>query len=234
MNILLLKGFNNYFNRIVKKYSAITDYQSNSTSYVSFSGINFNPNDGVATELIIGSTTQQENSKPLDWENIGTPDYLVCYEMEGNPAAAVIKSRWFVLESERTRKGQYRIALKRDVIAEHFDEVLQAPCFVEKGIVDDNENTLLYNKENLTYNQIKQSETLLQDSTECGWIVGYLAKNFNATSGLTPGAIDAEDADPISYIDEADLPFAVNPSAPTTVIAADATKTDLNVMLPIA
>lgn len=65
MNILLLRGFNNYFNRIVKKYTALADYKSHSASYLDFTGINFNPNDGVATELIIGSATQLENNKAL-------------------------------------------------------------------------------------------------------------------------------------------------------------------------
>lgn len=65
MNILLLRGFNNYFNRIVKKYSTLNDYKNNSTSYVEFSNINFNPNDGVATELIFGSTAQREDGQPL-------------------------------------------------------------------------------------------------------------------------------------------------------------------------
>ena len=138
------------------------------------------------------------------------------------------------MEAKRTRNGQYHIVLKRDVLAEHFEDIISAPCFVEKGIIDDKDNPILYNKENLTYNQIKKSETLLQDTTESGWIIGYVAKSFNATSGLTPGTIDAEDAEPIDYIDEEDLPFTVSTSGPTTVIAADATKQDLNVMLPIA
>ena len=182
MNILFLRGFNNYFNRIVKKYSTLQDYKDNSTSNLVFTNINFNPNDGVATELIIGSPDQKEAGSALDWENIGTPDYCVCYE--GDPV--VIRSRWFVLESERTRKGQYRLALKRDVLAEHFDRVMEAPCFVEKGFVNDVDSSLLYNKENMTFNQIKQSETLLKDETGCGWIVGYVsqdAQNYPANTG---------------------------------------------------
>lgn len=66
MNILLLRGFNNYFNRIVKKYSTLQDYRDNSYSYLDLSNINFNPNDGVTTALVIGSTNQQENNLPLD------------------------------------------------------------------------------------------------------------------------------------------------------------------------
>lgn len=65
MDILLLRGFNNYFNRIVKKYSTIADYKTHSASFLEFTGINFNPNDGVATELILGSPSQQESSAPL-------------------------------------------------------------------------------------------------------------------------------------------------------------------------
>jgi len=177
MNILFLRGFNNYFNRIVKKYSTLNDYQDNSSSYLNLDNINFNPNDGVATELIVGNENQKENSAPLDWENIGTPDYAVCYEMVNN--TAVIKFRWFVLESERTRTGQYRLALKRDVLAEHFDQIKTAPCFVEKGFVNNVDSTLLYNKENMTYNQIKNNEKLLKDETGCGWIIGYVSQDKN-------------------------------------------------------
>lgn len=186
MNILFLKGFNNYFNRIVKKYSTLTDYQSNSSSYLNYTSINFNPNDGVATELIVGSTTQREletgpgvpaHGVPLKWEFNGTPDYAVCYEMEGTPAIAVIKYRWFVMEAQRTRNGQYRIALKRDVIADHLNEVLFAPCFIEKGNINNNGDPLLFNNENMTFNQIKQSELLLKDNTSCGWIIGYVSQD---------------------------------------------------------
>lgn len=206
MNILLLRGFNNYFNRIVKKYSTITDYQSNSSSYVAFSGINFNPNDGIATELVIGSVSQKENNKPLDWENLGTPDYLVCYEMEGTPAAPVIKSRWFILESERTRNGQYRLALKRDVIAEHFDNIMSAPCFVEKGIINNNSDPLLFNKENMTYNQIKQSEMLLKDASGCAWIVGYVSQDKTRY----PASGYYESTSPVAvYENYADIPAEI-------------------------
>lgn len=182
MNILFLKGFNNYFNRTVKKYSTLADYKSNSTSFLDYASINFNPNDGVATELIVGSVSQQEpgtgtTTVPLKWEFNGTPDYAICYEMEGTPASAVIKFRWFVMEAERTRNGQYRIALKRDVIADHLNQILTAPCFVEKGNINNNGDPLLFNNEQMSMNQIKQSETLLKDNTGCGWIIGYVSQD---------------------------------------------------------
>ena len=175
MNILLLRGFNNYFNRTVKKYTGLIAYMNASASYLDLANINFNPNDGITTELILGSTDQKENSKPLDWESIGTPDYAICYEMENN--VTVTKSRWFVLESERTRTGQYRLALKRDVIADNLNKVMTAPCFVEKGIINNNSDPLLFNNENVSFNQIKQSEVPLKDASGCGWIVGYVSQD---------------------------------------------------------
>lgn len=176
MNILLLKGFNNYFNRIVKKYSTLADYKDNSNNYLEFSSINFNPNDGVTTSLIIGGPTQTEGDQVLFWEYNGTPDYLIAYETGDN--TDLIRSRWFVLESERTATGQYRVALKRDVIAEHFSEVMQAPCFIEKGNILDITNPLLVNPENSSFNQIKQKETPIIDESGSAWLVGYIQKDL--------------------------------------------------------
>ena len=226
MNILLLRGFNNYFNRTVKKYSTLADYRSNSSSYLDLANINFNPNDGVATELIIGSVNQKENNAPLDWENIGTPDYLICYENN------VIKFRWFVLESERTRQGQYRIALKRDVLAESFNKIIKAPCFVEKGTINDITDPLLYNSESLTYNQIKKAEYELKDNTGTGWIVGYLAKNRANTPVHVSTQIALIDGVPAEYIDEEDLPFSVDPTAGTNVYSY--TPDSMTLLMPIS
>ena len=205
MNILLLRGFNNYFNRIVKKCSTIADYKAESNSYLELENINFNPNDGVATELVIGSVNQLEDNKPLAWDQVGTPDYLVCYENEGDPAVPVIKFRWFILESERTRNGQYRIALKRDVIAEHYDEVMNAPCYVEKGIVLNTNDPLLYNSEGARLNQIKKDEIQIKDESDCAWLVGYLKKGaVSAAGGDDVSAVISKDT--VQYIDYDTLP----------------------------
>ena len=68
MYVLLLRGFNNYFNRIVKFYDTLASYKSNSNSYIEYSNkyINFNPNDHVNTELVLGSTDQLESNALLD------------------------------------------------------------------------------------------------------------------------------------------------------------------------
>lgn len=205
MNILLLRGFNNYFNRIVKKCSTIADYKAKSNSYLELENINFNPNDGVTAELVIGSVNQLEDNKPLAWDQVGTPDYLVCYENEGDPAVPVIKFRWFILESERTRNGQYRIALKRDAIAEHYDEVMNAPCYVEKGIVLNKNDPLLYNSEGARLNQIKKDEIQIKDDSDCAWLVGYLKKGaVSSAGGDDVSAVIAKDT--VKYIDYNTLP----------------------------
>lgn len=205
MNILLLKGFNNYFNRIVKKYSTLADYKEHSNTYLEFSSINFNPNDGVATSLVVGGPTQTEGDQVLFWEYNGTPDYLIAYD--SGDGTDIIRSRWFVLESERTRTGQYRIALKRDVLAEHFSEIMTAPCFVEKGIISNNNDPLLFNSENMSFNQIKQNETLLKDKTGCAWIVGYVSQDKQR---YPSGSTYYESTSPVAtYEDYEDVPAEI-------------------------
>ena len=181
MNILLLKKFNNYFNKIVVKYNTLNEYKERSSSFFAYSNVNFNPNDGVITELTVGNEIQQSGNKPLDWEDSGNPDYLVCYEtVEG---VDTIKSRWFITDSVRNRGGQYKLTLKRDSIADHLDSVEDATCFIEKGVVEDIDDSAIYNKEQITTNQIKSDEFLLKDETQCGWIVGYVAKDRDDGAG---------------------------------------------------
>ena len=195
MNILILKGFNNYFNRIALKYPNLATYQTASEAYFNFANVNFNPADGVSTELIIGNETQQisENNttKPLDWEFSGAPDYLICYESSGSTVS--IKSRWYVIECDRTRNGQYRLLLKRDVISDHYDDVVNATCFVEKGAVESVDDSAIFNKEPIETNQIKSTEFLLKDETQCGWVVGYVAKDRWNGSSIVDTEFDATD-----------------------------------------
>ena len=182
MNLLVLKGFNNYFNRIIKRYSTLDDYISHSESHYDFANINFNPNDGVTATQILGSENQKDAGGPelvpLAWEKDGNPDYIIAYETEqvGIATVQVIRSRWFIVESVRTRNGQYSLKLKRDSIADHLETLLSAPAFIKKGTVSD-DNPLVVNSEGITVNQIKSGETLLKDKTGSAWIVGYMAKN---------------------------------------------------------
>ena len=202
MNILLLKGYNNYFNRILKREDTTTAYKNavvdgNTLNYYEMSSVNFNPNDGVTTSLIVGTGDLLWDAQSGDdklREGKYSPDYCVAYEnvQEGNnKAIEVIRSRWFVLEVERTRDGQYRIALKRDVLADYENELMTSPCFVEKGMINDVNNPLLLNAEGMVFNQIKKSEDFIKDNSKCAWLVGYVKKNIDAN--------DLQNVNPINY-----------------------------------
>ena len=154
MNIYLL-NYNNYYNRICKKEDTLTDYLNYQVGDT-IQGVNFNPNDGVNTELIV-NTNQRAN-------------YLLAVEDN------IINSRWFIIESNRLRNGQHKLMLRRDLIADNYNDIVNAPCFIEKATLNDSDPAI-FNKENMTFNQIKTSETELKDETNSAWIVGYIPKN---------------------------------------------------------
>lgn len=157
--LLLLQGYNNYFNRTVKFYNTVAEYKAYTYHEVE---ANFNPNDGVDTEHVF-------NAADIN------PDYLVVYEDN------TIKSRWFVQEWQRTRAGQYKCSLKRDVKADLYNFYINAPAYIERAMVDVN-NPMIYNAEGGSYNQIKKSETLLNYGNGKRWIVGYLSKTAGELS----------------------------------------------------
>lgn len=97
MTILLLKGYNNYFNRIRKKETSITAYKEASTSYLEYPNVNFDPQDGILTSLVVGSEVQKVDivngqsevigQEVLKFDDLGCPDYLICHDNQ------TIKSR---------------------------------------------------------------------------------------------------------------------------------------------
>ena len=189
MNVLFLQRYNNYANRIIKRNELyiedVLDVQAseNKETFL-LENVNFNPNDGVTTELIVGDTTT--NQFP-GW----IPDYIIVY----NPADKIhveslnkdftpFNSTWFVTEAERTRSSQYKLGLKRDVIRDNYDSIKQADIYVEKGTVDSSDS-FIFNPEGSNLNQIKKSEILLKDPTECQWIVGYVVQDSNPYQDLS-------------------------------------------------
>lgn len=167
-NLYFLKDYNNYFNRQLKKYETLQEYLDNET-FQAFSNINFNPNDGVTAEIVM--------NWPANW----LPDYLLVDDI----------SRWYVLESKRTRSGQYQFTLRRDVLADNWDKIISAPVYIEKATVSDN-NSFIYNEEPFTCNQIKTLEAELYDETNTAWIVGYLDRGYNSDGQAGPISFDAE------------------------------------------
>ena len=159
-NIYVIK-YNNYFNRIVKRESSLTDYLTD--EYQVSTDVSFNPNDDVNGSTVV-------NFKP-------NGDYAIAANNDE------IISRWFIIESIRLRTGQYRLTLRRDLLADEYDTVINSPMFIEKATANTND-PLIFNSENMSFNQIKKSETLLKDETKCAWVVGYIPRDFKS-DGVT-------------------------------------------------
>ena len=170
-----LERFNNYFNRKIIKYDALSDYEEKAENYFipvdangNMTPFDFNPNDNITTEIIA-------NGVPFD------PDYFLLLDDDEN-----IVSRWFVLEQKRNRQGQWLYFLRRDVLADSYEELNNAPLYVERGIINDYASPLLLNNEDLRVNQIKKREILLKDKTNCAWLVLYLKKGVLGNDHIGP------------------------------------------------
>ena len=155
MNLYIYK-YNNYYNRIVKQEETLEAYGD--PIHVISGCKDFSPNDGVNTQHIFGSVANNYD---------GSGDYIIVTDDYNS-----IVSRWFIIETQFNRQGQWNIQLRRDLVVDYYDTIIEADCFIEKAIVPDF-NPLVYNSEQMDFNQIKTSETLLKDETGCAWIVGY-------------------------------------------------------------
>lgn len=158
MSTTYIYNYNNYYNRQIKIENTIAEY---GTPIHTQQGVNFNPNDGVNTTLIVGKTGNAYN---------GTGDYIIIADDDNNTF-----TRWYIIDHTRTLKGQYRLTVHRDLIADYKTEIIDAPVFIEKATLND-DDPFIFNSEDMTFNQIKQSETMLKDFTGCSWLVGYFAR----------------------------------------------------------
>lgn len=171
MYYVLLCGYNNYYNRIYKREDTIQEYIDASSEYVIFQdAMNFEYRDGISTEKLFNCG-----------EFNGEPNYLLLKQSATDTEPL---SRWFVVEWVKIRGGQYKAILRRDLLVEHYDVITSSPCFIEKGWVP-NTDSAIFNKENMTFNQIKKSEQILRDDSKTSWIVGYIAQNHQAKSNVS-------------------------------------------------
>lgn len=190
MNLIYLKKFNNYYNRRIKFYDDYQSYLENSDDYLLNAGVDFNGNDGVST------------IKTANLEIDFNPDYMLVLSEDDSH----IVSRWFVLEMKRQRNGQYSINLRRDVIADHYNQLIDAPIFIHKGNVDA-DNPLLFNKEGFICNQVKTKEIILKEyENDEPWIVGYIGND-----AFDDGNVTVTVPDPTATtMNIAELPIKLN------------------------
>lgn len=180
--------YNNYYNRIIKKFDTLPEYLV-SPYYDGCVTENaaFNPNDSVETVMIV-------NQANFDY------DYLVA------GTTTNIVSRWFVMEAIRKRNGQYELKLRRDMMADSYNQVLDAPAFIEKATLQQSD-PMIFNKEDMTFNQIKTSETLLKDETGCAWVVGYIPSDAFPTGESITSSILLEGTADYEYATINDFPL---------------------------
>lgn len=172
MDLYFLK-YNNYFNRTYKKEKQLISYLDFEVGRVEDCEL-WNPNDGVYTEQDL--EYEYEMGKVF-------PDYMIA------AVGSEIESRWFVLDGKRLSNGMYHMSLRRDIIADEIDKILESPMYIQRALLPEN-NTLIYNGENISVNQIKTKETLIKDNSGVAWIVGYL--NRTVQSKEITGALDIE------------------------------------------
>ena len=185
MDLYFLK-YNNYFNRTYKKEKLLISYLDFEVGRVEDCEL-WNPNDGVYTE--------QDFEYEYDVGKV-FPDYMIA------AVGSEIESRWFVLDGTRLSNGMYHMSLKRDIIADEIDKILDSPMYVQRALLPEN-NNLIYNGENISVNQIKTDETPIKDETKVPWLVGYLNKSVQ-TKTIT-GALDVEVSE--TYDNLTDWPY---------------------------
>lgn len=164
MDLYVLK-YNNYYNRIVKREVDLSSYLSKGTLIHTQYNVNYAPGDGVNIRQVLNNETYG--------------DYAIY--ADGN----IIVSRWFIIEASRNCKGQFGLTLRRDLVVDNFDTVLNADCFIEKAILPDND-PMIFNKENMTVNQIKSYVKPIKDDSELAYIVGYIDKGFSQEKRIIP------------------------------------------------
>ena len=152
--------YNNYANRIFKRGLSLSDYLGvdNANFIAEIKECNlWNPNDGITTVLVT----------PVGVNFSVEPDYLIATDEYGT-----IDSRWFVTETIRLLRGQYRCHLKRDVFAEAWEELMDATCNIDRALLS-RYSKLIFNPEPISVNQIITDELEIKDKTGCPWIVFY-------------------------------------------------------------
>ena len=160
-----------YRDRIAIRHEKIFEYtydEANFEFVIKYSNINFNPNDGITAEVTVGKSTDEDDAMRAS--------YLLVTSLPDPEAARVINSRWFIMEKKKIRYGQWRLTLRRDIVADNYEDCMKSTFYIEKAMLPIT-NKLICNSEGSILNRIKKQEILLNDKTGCAWIVGYYAKN---------------------------------------------------------
>ncbi len=188
-------NYNNYYNRQFKRLNSVGEYLDEVQMYETVELLNFIPGNEINTTQIINS------DDALDY------NYLIVVDNDDQQDF----TRWFIIATERVRKGQYKLQLRRDIVSDYYDDIKQSPFMIEKGYVNNN-NPLIFNDEGQIYNKIKTSEKLLMDETKCPWVVGFIPRDaFAEGKQLTINRVISTDYDiTVNGIDTWEFNSSVN------------------------
>ena len=166
MSAIYCISYNNYFNRTVKREESLAAYLGANNENVRYTeaNFNFNPADGANTAITVGRSENPANDYG---------DYLLVVEN------GEIVSRWFILDEDRLRGKQYKLNLRRDIVVDYYEQVLNSTAFIEKGLPK-HDSTLIFNSEGISLNQIKKGETPLIDDSRMAWICGFVDRETEA------------------------------------------------------
>lgn len=190
MQKITIYYWNNYYDR---KYKSLDGIAAANIIYTESNGFNFNPSDSIDTSITLGRQTNPYND---------AGNYAVIWTVDDS-GKWQIESAWFILDSTRERSGQYTLQLHRDVVAEYWDELQTSTAFIEKATLPSS-NPLIYNQEDMTFNQIKQGpDYLIKDGTNIPWIVGYFTTGeiMEATTPVTKADIELNSLSDDIYYD---------------------------------
>ena len=170
-NVYAIKGFTSYFDRKVRRLESFGDYVSDREYWASLL-VHFQPNDGINASVVFLLSTDEVEAI----SKTGTPNYVIVCDMTN-----VVQSRWYVMECVFIRECQYELKLRRDVVADYMESVLLAPCYMDRGPLS-KDSPFIFNREDISLNQIKVKELLIKDESESAWIVGYVSSDTTDTS----------------------------------------------------
>lgn len=114
---LYLLSHANYFNR--KIIPLVTGELDN--ALYTIDPVNFNEGDGITASVIVNT------------DEIG--NYVVIENGD-------IYSHWFVTDNVFIRKKQQRLSLKRDVILDNWSDVVNAPCHINRAMLNNADNVV--------------------------------------------------------------------------------------------
>lgn len=163
------------------KYVNISVYFKNPNTYVTFKSTDV-PQEGITFDFLrrlvptIGKDSIIYNVQfdPNNQDDV--TDSQFCPNIVSSTEVTIvllnqIGSSWFVIDFDRTRKGQYKVSLKRDLIADNYETIINSPAYIEKATIKNLNDPAIFNKEELLVNQIKKQEKLLKDKTNMAWLV---------------------------------------------------------------